>query len=81
MLCSTASLSLRLTGVDTARERIKSVTESTLVLGSKLSPTSHLSGLAEALMVAVCLNSRACGCRHLQAPCKRKACWKGSKPD
>ncbi len=42
----------------------------------------HLSILAEdALLVAVCVNSLPCGCKHLKASCKLKACWKGRKPD
>ncbi len=61
---------------------MRSVTEAALTFGSKLSLTSHLSILAEdALLVAVCVNSLACGCKHLKASCKLKACWKGSKPD
>jgi len=52
------------------------VTEAALTFGSKLSLTSHLSILAEdALLVAVCVNSLACGCRHLKASCKPKAFW------
>ena len=42
----------------------------------------HLSILAEdALLVAISVNSLACGCKHLKASCKLKACWKGSKPN
>ncbi len=63
-------------------DRMRFVTEVALTFGSKLSLTSHLSILAEdALLVAVCVNSLARGCRHLKASCKPKACCKGSRPD
>ena len=59
------------------------VTEAALTFGSKLSLKSHPSILAEdAMFVAACVNSiLACGCKHLKASCKLKACWKGNKPD
>ncbi len=61
---------------------MRSVTEAALIFGSRPSLTSHLSIVAEdALLVAVFVKSLACGCKHLKASCKLKACWKGNKAD